>query len=147
MLVGGDRGVVRCELPGEGYRLDANVFVGENNRYAPLYEAKLLHHFDHRYSTYEGATQRQLNVGILPRPSPEQKRNPGYAVQPRYWVREDLVEAVIPRYPPHLAAAVAAADTAAVQYVLLVWAAGFLIESNQDPNPTLRGIASASGPG
>ena len=28
----------------------------------PLYEAKMFHQFDHRFSTYEGATQEQLNV-------------------------------------------------------------------------------------
>ena len=35
--------------------------------YVPLYEAKMLSHFDHRFSTYRGATQAQLNVGSLPR--------------------------------------------------------------------------------
>ena len=90
----------------------------------------MLHQFDHRYSTYQGATQRQLNVGILPRPSPEQKRDPDYAVQPRYWVHEDLVKAAIPRYPAPLAAAVTTGDTGTMQYVLLLWAAGFFIERN-----------------
>ena len=37
--------------------------------YLPLYEAKMLGHFDHRFSTYKGATQAQLNVGSLPRPT------------------------------------------------------------------------------
>jgi hypothetical protein len=90
------------QLTSEGYRLEGNVFVGINDCCLPLYEAKMLHQFDHRYSTYEGASQRQLNVGILPRPSREQKRDPDYPAQPRYWVREDLVEAAIPRYPPLL---------------------------------------------
>ena len=29
--------------------------------YVPLYEAKMLRHFDHRFSTYRDATQAQLN--------------------------------------------------------------------------------------
>jgi hypothetical protein len=119
------------QVTGEGCRLDGNVFVGADDRYLPLYEAKMLHQFDHRYSTYEGATQRQLNVGILPRPLPEQKRDPGYAVQPRYWVREDLVDAAMPRWPEPLAAALDASNTRTMRYVLSLWAAGFCIERNR----------------
>ena len=58
----------------------------------PLYEAKMFHHFDHRYSTYEGATQAQLNVGILPKPEANIKQNPDFAIQPRYWVEKSEVE-------------------------------------------------------
>ena len=31
-------------------------------KYLPLYEAKMLGHFDHRFSTYQDATQAQLNM-------------------------------------------------------------------------------------
>ena len=91
------------KLKADGYKLEGDVFVGPDERYLPLYEAKMLHHFDHRHSTYEGATQSQLNVGILPKPSVEQKRDPNFVVQPRYWVREDVVEAAIPKCPEPLA--------------------------------------------
>ncbi len=59
----------------------------------PLYEAKMMYHFDHRYGTYEGATQAQLNVGSLPQPTPEQKADPTFSVVPRYWVPVDDVKA------------------------------------------------------
>jgi hypothetical protein len=52
----------------------------------PLYEAKFAHHFDHRFATYEGATQAQLNKGTLPRLSREQHDNAQYAVLPHYWI-------------------------------------------------------------
>ena len=58
----------RAELEADGYRLEGNVFVGSYDQYLPLYEAKMLHQFDHRFSTYEGASEKQLNVGILPQP-------------------------------------------------------------------------------
>jgi N-6 DNA Methylase len=58
----------------------------------PLYEAKLIYHFDHRYSTYQGATQAQLNAAILPQPNIGQKVDPSYSVTPRYWVDVDQVE-------------------------------------------------------
>jgi len=52
----------------------------------PLYEAKLMHQFDHRYGTYEGAAQSNLNAGILPQISNGQKKKPTTVVLPRYWV-------------------------------------------------------------
>jgi hypothetical protein len=52
----------------------------------PLYEAKMVHDFDHRYGTYEDQTQAQANVGTLPRLTPEQHDDPTVTVQPRYWV-------------------------------------------------------------
>ncbi|MEI6775911.1 MAG: N-6 DNA methylase [Chloroflexales bacterium] len=58
----------------------------------PLYEAKLMHQFDHRYSTYEGARVANLNAGILPQPSLEQKANPAFVVRSRYWVARRTVE-------------------------------------------------------
>lgn len=58
----------------------------------PLHEAKMIHQFDHRYATYEGATQAQLNVGTLPQLSPEQKADLTITAKPRYWVHSQEVE-------------------------------------------------------
>ncbi|NMG60939.1 hypothetical protein E1H12_21115 [Geitlerinema sp. P-1104] len=72
---------------------DSNLFFDEpGENCLPLYEAKMFWHFDHRHSTYEDATQKQLNVGILPRSTVEQKQNPNYSVMPRYWVNRTEVE-------------------------------------------------------
>ncbi|MES4887846.1 DNA methyltransferase [Streptomyces sp. NPDC096012] len=83
---------VREELEDEGWRLTGNVFVRpeaeDTRRYLPLYEAKMLHHFDHRLGTYEGQTQAQANMGTLPRVTPEQHDDPDFAPLPRYWVPE-----------------------------------------------------------
>ena len=66
---------------------DSHHFIPEPlEAYVPLYEAKLFHHFDHRYSTYEGATLANLNAGKLSRPSEALKNHPDFSVQPRYWV-------------------------------------------------------------
>ena len=51
----------------------------------PLYEAKMIHHFDHRFGTYEGQTEAQANMGTLPRLTREQHDDPDYARLPRYW--------------------------------------------------------------
>lgn len=55
-------------------------------RLFPLYEGKMLWHFDHRYGTYEGQTERQANQGVLPKVSDELHGYSDYRIQPRYWV-------------------------------------------------------------
>ena len=63
----------------------------------PLYEAKMLWQFDHRFSTYEGATEEQLNVGILPQLTPDRKADAAAGVRPRYWVDEgDVLNRLAP---------------------------------------------------
>ncbi|MEY8040048.1 N-6 DNA methylase [Saccharopolyspora cebuensis] len=79
-------------LENAGWELDGNIFVRGEGAMLPLYEAKMLHHFDHRFSTYEGATKAQLNKGTLPRTSPEWKDVPALSALPRYWVPKDAVD-------------------------------------------------------
>lgn len=70
---------------------DSGLFQEElRNGKVLLYEAKMFYHFDHRYSTYEGASKAQLNVGTLPQPKDDIKRDPFFTVKPRYWV--DIIE-------------------------------------------------------
>lgn len=60
---------------------DAHLFFEEcaDDR-LPLYEAKLVHHFDHRWATYDAnGTSRDVTI--------EEKRDPGFQVTPRYWVQ------------------------------------------------------------
>ena len=60
--------------------------------FLPLYEAKMLSHFDHRFSTYRGATQAQLNVGSLPRPSAKEHDDPDLESLARYWIDKGEVD-------------------------------------------------------
>ena len=49
-------------------------------------------HYDHRLSTYAGATQAQLNVGSLPRLTAEQHDDPDCEPLARYWVAAPEVD-------------------------------------------------------
>jgi hypothetical protein len=80
------------ELVGDGWSLTGNVFVRDRERMLPLYEAKMIHHYDSRFSTYDGATQAQLNVGALPRLTTEQHADPTLLPLPRYWVAAEEVD-------------------------------------------------------
>ncbi|MEU5121880.1 Eco57I restriction-modification methylase domain-containing protein [Streptomyces asoensis] len=74
-----------------GWTLDGNMLVRGEERLLPLYEAKMLHHYDHRFSTYENATEKQLNKGTLPRFTIEQHQDVSAAPMPRYWVSEQEI--------------------------------------------------------
>lgn len=78
----------RKDLVDDGWTLTGNVFFKYGKRMLPLYEAKMIYHFDYRYGTYEGQTQAQANVGTLPRPSLDQKADPWYVTQPHDWAPE-----------------------------------------------------------
>ncbi|RAO31422.1 hypothetical protein ONO23_03817 [Micromonospora noduli] len=80
-------------LERDGWTLRGNIYEREQARMLPLQEAKMLHHYNHRFSTYEGATREQLNMGTLPRPLLEQQADPSFASTPRYWVAEEEVQA------------------------------------------------------
>ncbi|WP_068396382.1 hypothetical protein [Kribbia dieselivorans] len=51
----------------------------------PLYEAKMIHHYDHRWATYE-------RDGSIRDVTLEEKQDPDFVVLPRYWVRESVVK-------------------------------------------------------
>ena len=81
-----------CErLEAEGWTLAGNRFVHGNQVMLPLYEAKMMHFFDHRLGTYDGQSEGQANQGVLPHLTDDQHDQPALAVQPRYWVEQSEV--------------------------------------------------------
>ncbi|TFV61507.1 restriction endonuclease [Mycobacterium sp. PS03-16] len=61
-------------------------YTRDGKEYVPLYEGKLLWHFDHRFSTYKGATAAQLRMQTLPRVTDEEHNDPDLEPLARYWV-------------------------------------------------------------
>jgi len=53
-------------------------------RMLPLYEAKMIHHYDHRWATFErDGSVRDVTL--------DEKQDPAFVPMPRYWVRESVV--------------------------------------------------------
>lgn len=73
---------------------DSSLFEDvPSDGFVPLYEAKMMYIFDHKFSTYENATQEQLNVAILPEVSIQQKQDFNHLPLARYFVdKEHLSE-------------------------------------------------------
>ena len=80
------------QLEAEGWWREGNVFRLHEGLRLPLYEAKMIHHYDHRWGTYEGQTEAQANQGKLPELSEDGHRDPCRVVMPRYWVPETEVD-------------------------------------------------------
>jgi hypothetical protein len=79
------------ELRDDGWTLRGNVFLKYRQRTLPLYEAKLIHHFDHRLACYRKRLAGSRDTE-LPRLNAEEKRDPWRAPIPRYWVAEAEVD-------------------------------------------------------
>ncbi|HIP99275.1 TPA: hypothetical protein EYH33_01880, partial [Candidatus Bipolaricaulota bacterium] len=86
----------RKELEDQGFRRVGNRFEKEKEVWLPLYEAKMIWHYDHRFGTYEGVTNRRSTH--LPNPGLAEHADPAYLVQPWYWVPAEEVEARLGRW-------------------------------------------------
>ncbi len=81
----------RAELVEEGYaKEEGNQFAKGKSRYLPLYEAKMLHLFHHRFGDFDLADEG-YRAHILPDVPTERLRDSNYVVQPYYWVPETQV--------------------------------------------------------
>ncbi|MFY0622721.1 MAG: N-6 DNA methylase [Pelagimonas sp.] len=58
--------------------------TGGSQRHVPLYEAKMVTYFDHRWGYYPDGTDDDTRA--LPRPSEAEKKDPAYDIGPRFWV-------------------------------------------------------------
>lgn len=87
-----------------GLFADSPTMAGEHKR-LPLYEAKMIHQFDHRWATYVDAASGMLGEVETADVSDGEKAHPDFVVRPRYWVDEREVLARIARVPTRVATA------------------------------------------
>lgn len=71
------------QLEGEGWKLLGNIFARGKERMLPVYDGKMIHHFDHRWNSYYGTgneDRRRLTTA--------EKQDPTAVADPRYWIAE-----------------------------------------------------------
>ena len=81
----------RAELASAGWRMEADRFEKDEMVMLPLYEAKMIHQFDHRFGTYEAQSEAQANQGKLPELDDIAHADPRRVTLSRYWVLESEV--------------------------------------------------------
>lgn len=84
--------VTADQLADHGAVFDGWGWDRGDDRWLPLFEGKLLGHWNHRYSTFKGATQAQLNKGTLPRIGDAALDDPAVEPLARYWVEQQVAE-------------------------------------------------------
>jgi hypothetical protein len=125
---------------------------GEPRR-LPLYEAKMIHQFDHRWATYVDAASGTAGEVETADVRDGQKADPASTVRPRYWVDEREVLARIARVPTRVARAwlalhaaresgdASVQDTALadLQLAMAQWVAGELFHAAAGSAPSADG--------
>jgi hypothetical protein len=72
------------QLKDTGFSVIGNAWEnGKGQSWVPLYEAKMIHHFDHRWATYDVESSR--NSTVL------EKSDSAFEPLPRYWVPKKRV--------------------------------------------------------
>jgi len=100
----GDSGYFRtaAQLSAMGFERDGPDWRGpDGQHYLPLFEAKMIHHYDHRYGSYAGLGARPKD-GSLPEVSDAMRANPEYEAEPWYWVPAEETELRVARVPQRL---------------------------------------------
>lgn len=115
------------QLESDGWSRDGSDWIRETKpgveRRVPLYEAKMIHHFDHRWATYpegEMGDDSARDVTLA------EKRNPAFEPMPRYWVPEEAVELRAARLPASVKRAYRDEDPERCLKALAEWLAGAL---------------------
>jgi hypothetical protein len=80
------------ELEAEGWTLEGNHFTRDGQRMIPLIEAKMVHHYNHRFGDYADQLSGSESTS-LPDVPDSRLHNPNYMITPRYWVPQAEVHA------------------------------------------------------
>jgi hypothetical protein len=81
-----DKFRTRSDLTADGCKLTGNEFLCGSKRMLPLYEGKMIHFYDDRWATFnQNGTIRDVTT--------DEKKDPLFRIQPRYWVAVKEVEA------------------------------------------------------
>ena len=99
----------------------------------PLYESKMMHLYDHRWNQYgagvDSEDDEDDSAALI---SPEQKLNPDFEVQPRYWVPRKLVLCRMANLPGALVKSYRVNDPGLLSN-LIILAAEYLRRNMQSP--------------
>lgn len=123
---------------------DSHLFGDyDGGEHLPLYEAKMIHQFDHRWASYGVKDDGKEEVNDV---QLSDKQNPDFTVRPRYWVKEHDVLARLARVPRAVAQTYSSGDGKALLVAIANWVeAGrgddLLIESFHESRNALIKIA------
>jgi hypothetical protein len=78
----------REQLQAMGLELVGNRFVGDTEVFLPLYEGRMIHHFDHRAASVGVNLDTQFRSGVSLETTVAEHQDPEHCAASRYWVAE-----------------------------------------------------------
>ncbi|NWC01647.1 Eco57I restriction-modification methylase domain-containing protein [Pseudomonas sp. G1002] len=78
------------ELKQCGFDFERNNLVNSGERFVPLYEAKMINHYNYRYSDFSRVDGQRAHV--LPKLELDELNDPGYEPIPFYWVPQRALD-------------------------------------------------------
>jgi len=82
----------KVALEQAGYTLDGNIFERKSSTgvecYLPLFEAKMVHHFDHRWASFSNTSSTEIDIRDV---TEEEKQDYSFVSRPRFWVDQTEV--------------------------------------------------------
>ena len=78
------------------YRVAGNRYKRGDDTWAPLYQGRMIHHFDHRANSVGYNPASEHNPYVSEPVTDEEKANPGYFPRTQYWVPTHEVESQLP---------------------------------------------------
>jgi len=82
----------REPLEAEGWKLEDNVFRKDDAEYMPLYEGRMIHHFDHRACSVTKSAEGVMRTAASEETSLQEHQSAEFHVMPRYWVSDTDVQ-------------------------------------------------------
>ena len=83
------------------YPVEGNRWRKGNEWWLPLFQARMIHHFDHRFNSVEINPENLHNPYINVPVTDEQHRNSRFYPQHQYFVRQEFVKEKFPECPPY----------------------------------------------
>lgn len=85
-----------AQLTAQGATLNGNTFTtADGEIYVPLYEGKMIWHYNHHYGTWPTEGERPNSINM---PSLEELSNPNSHIMPWYWVPLAAVKERLVKY-------------------------------------------------
>jgi hypothetical protein len=73
----------RQQLTDAGWEPYGNLLIRAGERMLPVYDGKMVHHFDHRWNSYTGIGNEDRRRLVI-----NEKQDPSVVADPRYWIAE-----------------------------------------------------------
>lgn len=121
----------RDQLEAQGFELQGNAFHHRGERYLPLYEAKMMYHFTHRYGDYAMRPEGSLDTE-LPRIPAVRLQDSKYAVLPKYWLQEWEVIKATSDVPRIMIQAIEERSEDLARQIISAWFAGHALANGRE---------------